>query len=125
MVWRYGVVIFPLLITHYQSPPPITHVNPFHSCIPHVSQIVSELEELLPLIGIQKPFIMAGHSFAGFNMRYYVYKNPGAVSGTAMDVQWGQWWEAGCGGGCRLWGGDAGYGGSGYLHLLTDILNFV
>ena len=48
---------------------------------------MSELEELLPLIGIQKPFIMAGHSFAGFNMRYYVYKNPGAVSGAAMDVQ--------------------------------------
>jgi len=48
------------------------------------AHIAEELRELLPKIGVKDDFVFAGHSFAGFNMRYFVNQNPGRVKGMVM-----------------------------------------
>lgn len=39
-------------------------------------QSVSELRRLLELAGVTPPFVLVGHSFGGFNMRYFAASRP-------------------------------------------------
>ena len=46
--------------------------------------IVQELEELLRTVGIDGPYVMAGHSFGGLNARLFSARNPGKVRGLVL-----------------------------------------
>lgn len=48
------------------------------------SQIVSELEQLLKVAGLQPPYILVGHSFGGYNVQYYAKMHPDQVAGVIL-----------------------------------------
>ncbi|MCG8325192.1 MAG: alpha/beta hydrolase [Thiotrichales bacterium] len=47
-------------------------------------QLVEELEELLIRADIQPPYVLAGHSYGGFNVQYFAKLNPDKVVGMAL-----------------------------------------
>lgn len=46
--------------------------------------IVDELHKLLEVAGITPPYVLAGHSFGGYNMQYYAKAYPDEISGLVL-----------------------------------------
>lgn len=47
-------------------------------------QISNELYRLIQVKNLQGPFVLVGHSFGGYNMRYFANNNPEMVSGIVL-----------------------------------------
>jgi pimeloyl-ACP methyl ester carboxylesterase len=47
-------------------------------------RIVTELHELLSVVGVEGPYILVGHSFGGLNMRLFAARYPDEVGGLVL-----------------------------------------
>ena len=53
--------------------------------VPRTSrQIATELNELIVVSGLEGPFILVGHSFGGYNIRYFAHQYPDKVAGMVL-----------------------------------------